>query len=557
MDLYEKLSAERKSARDEGIIPDWMTTGGYQMWREKLKYKDESFKTSLFRVAKEATTYAVRRDYFRRSREELFDRFFSMIWDGWLALATPVQANMGTDRGLPVSCSGSYIMDSIDGFYSSYHEAAILTKTGHGCSCYLGDIRPRGASYGGGEGVADGVLPVLQQMLATVSNVSQGSTRRGATAFYIPMSHGDIREVLDFHLANPKRLQVGYIFDKEFEWKCERGESNAVSIYKRWLKVRAQGGKAYIVFPEKANAHAKELGIPFEEEILASNLCTEIFLPSSEDLTFSCIISSVNAYKFDEWKNDRRFIHDCILFLNAVTDSYLESSKDVPGMERIRNFTKKYRALGLGVLGFCSYLQKQSVPLESLAALHFNKEFFEDMYKQARVAGNYYGNATVMAVAPNVSSALVCGGVSQGIEPFTSNVFTQETAAGDIYRMNPELLSLMKKKMIDTEANIQRIKRNNGSILGMDDLFSEHEQDVFKTAYEVDQSWLVKLAGDRGKYIDQGQSLNTFFTDSSSEEYVSRVHQEIREHPYVKSAYYFNTAVGVQGSDGTCMMCES
>ena len=178
------------------------------------------------------------------------------------------------------------------------------------------------------------------------------------------------------------------------------------------------------------------------------------------------------------------------------------------------------------------------------------------MFSQAKAAGDYYYNATVMAVAPNVTSALVGGGVSQGIEPFTSNVFTQETAAGDIYRMNPELLKLMREKGIHSESNIQEIKKNNGSIQG-NPLFTEHEQQVFKTAYEIDQSWLVKLAGDRGKYIDQGQSLNLFFADDAPEQYISRVHKEAVLSPYVKSLYYLNTKVGVQGSTGECMMCAS
>lgn len=556
MSLYEQLSARRKESQRRGETPPWVTTGGFQMYQEKLKYRNESMSDSFSRVAYEAAMWAVKRDSFGRGLNDLFDRFNGILYDGWLAPATPVHANMGLDRGLPVACSGSFIGDSINDFYKAYHEAAMLTKTGHGCSCYLGDIRPRGSSYGSGEGTADGVLPVIQQMLATVSTVSQGATRRGATAFYIPLSHGDIREVLDYHIANPKRLQIGYISDEEFESRCDAGDAEALAIWRRFLKVRAQTGKAYLLWTHKANRHAKELGIDFESDILASNLCTEIFLPSNPDMTFSCVISSVNLAKYREWEHDTLFLHDCILFLNAVTDSYLSRLGNYDGTERIRNFTEKYRALGLGALGFATFLQSERVAFESIEAEYWNEKLFSRMRRETRAAGDLYGNATVMAVAPNVSSALVCGGVSQGIEPFTSNVFTQETAAGDIYRMNPELLKLMKQKGIATEDNIQVIKKNNGSVLG-NPLFTEEEQNIFKTAYEIDQNWIVHLANQRGKHIDQGQSVNLFFADNAPEAYVSEVHRNARKAPYVKSLYYLNTKVGVQGSTGECMMCAS
>ena len=556
MNLYEQLSKERKKAQWDGETPEWMTTGGYQMYKEKLAYKDETFELSIGRVAQEAASWGVHLDLAGRSKKELTQRFFHLMWNNWLVPSTPVLANMGTERGLPVSCSGSFIEDSIDSFYTSFHEAAMLTKTGHGCSCYLGNIRPRGTSYGDGEGKADGVLPVIKQMLQTVSSVSQGSTRRGATAFYIELTHGDVEEVMDYHLANPKRLQIGYIITDEFVNALQGGRQEAQVLWKRLMKVRCQTGKAYIVFTDKANRHAKDLGIRFNTNIVASNLCTEIFLPSNKEETFSCVLSSINAYTYDEWKKDEMFVHDCILFLNCVVDSYLENMERYAGMDKIKTFTERYRALGLGVLGFTSYLQKQSIALESLAASQFNTVFFKNVFSQAKAAGDYYYNATVMAVAPNVTSALVGGGVSQGIEPFTSNVFTQETAAGDIYRMNPELLKLMREKGIHSESNIQEIKKNNGSIQG-NPLFTEHEQQVFKTAYEIDQSWLVKLAGDRGKYIDQGQSLNLFFADDAPEQYISRVHKEAVLSPYVKSLYYLNTKVGVQGSTGECMMCAS
>lgn len=556
MNLYEKLSSERKEAQRRGEAPSWMTTGGYQMYKEKLAYKDECFTLALLRVSREAAKWAVHLDAACRSEQELQQRFYEMMWKNWLVPSTPVLANMGTERGLPVSCSGSYIEDSIDSFYSAFHEAAMLTKTGHGCSCYLGNIRPRGESYGDNEGIADGVLPVIQQMLQTVSSVSQGSTRRGATAFYIEVTHGDIEEVLDYHLANPKRLQIGYIIPNKFINKLELGDDYSRAIWKRLLKVRCQTGKGYFIFTDKANKHAKELGIKFNSDIKASNLCTEIFLPSTKEETFSCVLSSINAYTYDEWEDDETFIHDCVLFLNAVVDSYLDNMERYSGMARVKKFTERYRALGLGVLGFTSYLQKKKMAVESLPAMVFNKVFFQEVFSKARQAGAFYHNATVMAVAPNVTSALVGGGVSQGIEPFTANVFTQETAAGDIYRMNPELLNLMKTRNIDSEENIQVIKKNNGSIQG-NDLFSEEEQKIFKTAYEIDQSWLIKLADDRGKYIDQGQSLNLFFGDDVPESYISRVHKEAALAPYVKSLYYLNTKVGVQGSTGECMMCAS
>lgn len=556
MSLYEKLSAERKASQGTGNTPEWMTTGGYQMYMEKLQYQDETFADAFVRIATEVARQAVHMDIYGRSEWELFIRFYTLLWKGWLCPATPVLANTGLDRGLPVACSGSYIPDSIEGFFEAYKEAAVLTKTGHGCSCYLGDIRPRGSSFGNSEGISDGVIPVIQQMLATVSTVSQGSTRRGATAFYIPIDHGDVREVLDFQLANPKRLQIGYVFPKAFIDKLEEGDVAANQTWKRFMRVRATTGKAYMLFPDKANDHYEELDVYFDSPVQASNLCTEIMLPSTDDETFSCVISSVNLAKYDEWSGDELFYHDCILFLNGIIDSYLERIKGSETLERVRDFTMRYRALGLGTLGFHSLMQKKGYALDSDAAYGLNLYIFEDMYKQCRKAGDAYYNATVMAVAPNVSSALVAGGVSQGIEPWASNVFTQETAAGDIYRMNPQLLHLMKVKGIDTEENIDTIKKDKGSIQG-NPLFTDHEQSVFRTAYEYDQRVLVNLADCRGRHIDQGQSLNLFFPDDADEEYVTEVHKALVKSKYVKSAYYFNTEVGVKASTGVCMMCEA
>jgi ribonucleoside-diphosphate reductase alpha chain len=307
----------------------------------------------------------------------------------------------------------------------------------------------------------------------------------------------------------------------------------------------------------------------FANDILVHN-CTEITLFSSEDYTFSCVLSSMNATKYDEWKNTDA-IFDATVFLDCVNQDLIEIAKSIPGMEKIAKFAEESRALGLGLLGFHSYLQDNLIPFDSMDAYYKNLEIFKYMSEETKRASQWmaiewgepewckgYGvrNTHTMAVAPNLSSALICGSVSQGIEPIYKNAYVQNTAAGKMNRVSPSLLKLMKEKDVYSEEAIKDIISNNGSVQHVDWLTPE-EKDVFKTAFEINQKQILRLASSRQRYIDQAQSINLFFDANEDEKYISEVHKEAFLDPYIKSLYYIRSSNGVNVNKDACVACHA
>lgn len=936
---YEELSAERKQLIAQNEIPEWMTTQGYIMFRNKYAYNGETVRSRFQTIAKTLAKYLP-----FEHQETAEQKFFDIMWKGHLAPSTPVYCNTGTNRGHSVSCSGSYIEDSIDGFYSALREMALLSKNGYGTSAYLGDIRPRGTPISVG-GEADGVVPVFDMFTRTAQLVSQGNNRRGSWAGYIDMDHGDFDEMNDYVLKNPGEANIGYNFTDEFIDRLGQGDAEAIRRYTEMMYTRSRFGKGYIwksdvanrlapecirqtgekvrasnlcftgdtlvavadgrnavaieqlakesngtvkfpvycseLLPQErirgkrngghvnsgrwgepviknavafktgtkqvvevtlengdkfkctpdhqlatrdgnwvaaadslgielksmftftpavgskyrhinslSNANAKqhrliwefynrpiekgfvidhispcreksddrlsnlqlmpvaehlkksaeektgadnsinrvrdrdrwvhntsiqstgknnpkftgidnfelielgkkvqelhpdtpftfskylsiqsELGIrvpssfskyrfggsfekyrnyvlgleeyqgecedtrqpisnnpdearqdyinkyfyrsegsmliksglkvvdikPLNEEVDVYDLtveehhnfyiitsteddnydncqgvlvhnCTEIALPASEELTFSCVLSSLNLAKWDEFDEDTIFWS--LVFLDCVCSHSLIQMQTTPGLEKIARFTEKYRALGLGALGFHTYLQSKMIPIDSLQASFENMAIFRKIHDETLRASQWlaeilgecevtkgYGirNSTRTAIAPNMSSAVLCGGVSQGIEPFVSNTFTQNTAAGNMVRINPEFIKVLKKYDKYNDDIVRDINDNyQGSVQHLDFLTDE-EKAVFKTAFEINQSALVRLAAQRQKFICQGQSLNLFFVED--EEYISEVTREALENPNIKGLYYQRSTRLTRGSNprGECIACE-
>ena len=560
MSEFEKESAKRKAAVAHGEVPDWYTTQGYIMFNRKYAYKNETVKQAFWRVAAQLSRHVY------KSYPQAGKHFFDLMWSGKLAPSTPVLCNVGTSRGHPVSCSGSYIGDSIDGFYKAYHEEAMLSKTGYGTSSYLGDIRARGSAISSG-GESDGVVPVFDSCIDVVNKVSQGNNRRGNWAGYLEVDHEDFWELAGYVQKNPGDANVGWIFTKKFIDRLSQRDVDAVKRYNKVMYLRSRTGKGYIWKVDTANELApvaiKESGIP----IRASNLCSEIALPQDDKHTFSCVLSSLNLAKFDDISPSDIFYS--ILFLDCVVSEMLMVSQDTPGMENIRRFTEKSRALGLGTLGFHSYLQSKMIPMESMEAHLLNNKIFKYIWTHAQSASFHIGqklgvpewcektqmrNATLMAIAPNTSSALLCGGMSQGIEPVVANAYNQGTAAGEMTRMNPYFVQLAKDKgKFDVELMRDIAVNHNGSVQHLDWL-SDHEKEVFKTAYEINQFTLVRMASARQRYIDQAQSLNLFF--DTDERYISEVTKEALLDPRIKSLYYQRSLRGIKASKGECVVCE-
>lgn len=884
--ILQQLSEERKQLQAEGELPDWFTTHGWQMFKEKYQYEGQSLRETYWRIARCAAKH------LPKDQDIWAQKFFDIAWKGWLAFSTPVLANMGTPRGCPVSCSGQFISDSVYGFYSNRLETAILTKNGFGTSGYLGDIRPRGAEISKGRGKASGSLPVFKMFVQDMRDINQ-NTRRGAWAGYLPIDHADFYEVSNYLMNHPDDLNIGWNVTEAFIERLNTGDGDAVERYQRAMKIRALTGKGYFHFVDKANALSPQMYKDANLLIKGSNLCQEIELFSDEEHTFTCVLSSMNAHKFDEWKSTDA-VFTATVFLDCVAQDFIEIAKDVKGLEKAVRFTEKGRALGLGLLGFHSYLQAHSIPFESLEAGYKNTEIFKHLHEESMKAskwmakelgepawckgygvrnthrcvtgdtriltstgqhqikdlvgknikvwngeeytetqvfetgdsdilrvhfsngmwldctpdhrflvataqrttsgmfsnyfqtveacdlrhgdclpkfkvetatenrnvlpyaytaglfcadgsinnsqsgkyprnelrlygvkqalsphvewkssktwgddtvtrgylpddilpkyvvpfdydihsqlswlaglidgdgtstsrgitismksqtfardvallvqslggeisitqalrtGGYQGGSPIYwvvnislfslgtewlatlptkrvkvpkiksvakagkthfnkvchierlpiqptycftepkrglgvfngvltkqcAVAPNTTSALICGGVSQGIEPVSANVYNQPSAAGELERINPEFIKVLEGKGKYTPEVINDINYKLGSVQHLDFL-SEHEKRVFKTAYEIDQHVIIRLAAARQRFIDQGQSLNLFFDADEDEAYISSVHQEAFLNPWIKGLYYMRTLAGVQASKGEeCEACS-
>lgn len=554
--LYEELSAERKYLQDVGELPMWVTTGGWQMLKANYLSEGETLKQRFRTIAKTAAKH------MNRDLAEWESRFFKLLWLGWLAPSTPVLANMGTEKGLPVSCAGNHVGDSIEEFYDGYKETAVLTKYGFGTSSYLGNIRPRGAPISVG-GKASGVLDVITSMVDVTKKVSQGQTRRGAWAGYLEIDHGDFDEVCTYLLHYPDNLNIGWVLSDAYLLRLRSGDKEALRRWQRVNFARARTGKGYLLCIDKVNRRNK---LPLK--VKASNLCMEITLPSDEDHTFTCVLSSMNLAKYDEWKGTTA-VQDSIKFLDCVAEEFIKVAEQRPTLEKAVRFTRKSRALGLGTLGYHTLLQQHRITFESFDAHLLNISIYKYIQEEAIKAsesmakshgepywmrGTGRRNSHLIAIAPNTSSALICGGVSQGIEPVVSNVFVQPTSTGDIKRISPVFLQLAKYKGKFSKELIDDLVSTQGSVQHLDWL-TDHEKAVFKTAYEINQSVIIRKASKRQQFVCQGQSVNLFASDMATEEYLSNITAEAMMDEGILGLYYLRSAAGVQASTGECVAC--
>lgn len=566
--IIEKLSKERKELQAQGELPDWLTTQAWQLLKDKYLWNTTSLKETFRRIARTLAKHAKTKPEWWAATDTWEDKFYEVLWKGHLAASTPVLSNTGTTKGCPVSCSGNYIQDSIHGFYDARKEVAILTKNGFGTSSYLGDIRPRGSKISSG-GKASGVLPVFKGFVQDMRDVAQGTSRRGAWAGYLEIDHDDFYELVDHVYHYPDDANVGFIYSDTFIERLKNGDKDAVERYQRHMKLRAVTGKGYFMFSDKVERLNPPMYRDKGIKVKASQLCSEVLLYSGQDLTYTCVLSSLNLFKWDEWKDT-----DCVfvstVFLDCVAQEFIELGRNIVGLEKAVAFTEKSRALGLGGLGLHSLFQSKMLPFESMEAHLLNLEIFEHIHNEAEKASSWmakewgepewckgYGKRSthLMAIAPNTSSALICGGVSQGIEPIVANVYTQNSAGGELERMNPTLINIMKERGVYDEEHIHDVAVNNGSVQHVEWLNSL-EKLVFKTAYEIDQKVIIRLANSRSQFIDQGTSLNLFFDADEDEAYISEVHKEAILSPYIKTLYYMRSKAGVAASKGECLACE-
>jgi len=897
--IYRKLSEERKQLQQQGLVPDWYTTAGFQMFKEKYEYEvhGRSVKGQFERIARTAAKH-LKGTKFEAQAES---KFFELLWKGWVSPSTPVFANMGTTRGMPVSCSGTIADDSVDGFYSNLHEVAMLTKYGFGTATDLSNIRPRGSSISVG-GKASGVLPIIKEHVNAMRNIAQGTARRGAWACYLDIEHGDFFELADHANAEPDDLNLGWTIRQTFIDRLNRKDPDAIARFQKAMKLKMITGKGYFFFVDKANAkrpqmyvdkglfinnsqlcvapetliltdegyqqiadleneavnvwngkefsnvvvrktgenqklikvstnsgfelectpyhkfyvamrhptsgnrwtvekraidlkagdkliksdfpiiegkevfdHAYENGLYSAEgfvdgaqqkiyfyhdkrklkefvdtsifhnwyvqetenrEIATSKLlakkftvpsgdytiksklewfaglcdgdgtitrngktqsiqvgsinkvflqevqmmlqtlgvsskvtmakdegwkllpkndgsgemgeywtqkayrlligqtgictlselgfkphrleisdhrpnrectqfvkvtavtdegryddtycftepkrhmgvfngiltgqCSEIMLFNDAEHTYTCVLSSMNAFRYDEWKNTDA-VYWATLFLDCVAGEFIERAKGIRGLEKAVRFTEKSRALGLGLCGVHTLFMSKGLSFESFDAHMLSQEIQAHIAKQAKQASadaavelgepewcKGYGvrNTHLIAIAPTKSTSLLIGSVSEGINPDPAMGYTQMTAAGEIDRLNPVLLELMKSKGVYTRKHVQEITNAQGSVQHVTWL-TDKEKEVFKTAFEINQKAVLRLASARSTYVDQWQSLNLFFAADEDPAWIAEVHEEAFADPNVLALYYVHTQAGVQASKGSeCEACQ-
>ena len=499
---------------EEKINIWWFNEESEQMLNRGYLLNGETLEGAIDRI----TSAAARRLY----KPELKDAFKEMIVKGWISFSSPVWANMGTQRGLPISCFNVHVPDSIEGITHKMGEVIMQTKIGGGTSGYFGELRHRGTAVTD-NGKSSGSVSFMKLFDTAMDVVSQGGVRRGAFAAYLDIDHDDIEEFLQIRdIGNPiQNLFMGVCVPDYWMQDMIDGDADKRRIWAKVLESRQQKGMPYILFTDNVNRNKPQVYKDKGLTINASNLCSEIMLPSTADESFICCLSSMNLELYDEWK-DTNAVKLAIYFLDAVLSEFIEKTEGNYYLSTARNFAIRHRALGLGVLGYHSYLQRNMIPFESMEAKMFNAKVFKQIQEQSLAASkelaNIYGepellkgygvrNATTMAIAPTTSSSAILGQTSPGIEPFASNYYKAGLAKGNFIRKNKYLAKLLEEKGLDTEDVWRDIMLNHGSVQHMHQLTQE-EKDVFKTFKEISPLEIVTQAAQRQQYIDQAQSLN-------------------------------------------------
>ncbi|ANI90711.1 ribonucleoside-diphosphate reductase, alpha chain [Arachidicoccus ginsenosidimutans] len=458
----------------------------------------------------------------RLYKPELKDAFKEIVERGWMSLSSPIWANMGTERGLPISCFNVHIPDNIEGITHKLGEVIMQTKLGGGTSAYFGALRERGSSITD-NGKSTGAVSFMRLFDTAMDTISQGGVRRGAFAAYMDIDHGDIEEFLSIKdIGHPiQNLFYGVCIPDYWMQDMIDGDMKKREIWAKVLESRQQKGLPYLFFSDNVNRNRPQVYKDADLTIHASNLCSEIMLPSTEDESFICCLASMNIELYDEWK-DTDAVKLAIFFLDAVLQEFIAKSEGNFYLEAAHRFAKRHRALGLGALGWHSYLQKNMIPFEGLRAKQLTTSIFKDINEKALKASRdlawIYGepellkgygrrNTTLLAIAPTTSSSAILGQTSPGIEPFSSNYYKVGLSKGNFMRKNKYLKKLLEEKGIDNEDTWRSIMLNHGSVQHLNELTPE-EKEVFKTFKEISQLEIIQQAAIRQQYIDQSQSLN-------------------------------------------------
>ncbi|MCT8625214.1 ribonucleoside-diphosphate reductase subunit alpha [Glaesserella parasuis] len=498
------------------------------------------------------------------------DKFYYYMGRGYFSLSSPIWSNFGLDRGLPISCFGSYIGDSIHEIMVTTAEVGMMSKIGGGTSAYFGDIRPRGSLIKN-NGKSDGSFNFSKLFDTVIDVISQGTSRKGQFAGYIDIEHGDIDEWLDIHTeGNPIQLMYyGVCVGHDWLESMKAGDPYKRQLWAKILQRKTETGIPYLFFKDNANAGRPAVYKDKNMTVHASNLCTEIMLPSNNEESFVCCLSSMNLLYFDEWK-DTDAPEVLTYFLDVVMSEFIEKSENMPFLDRANRFAKRHRALGIGVLGWHSYLQANNIAFDSFEAMQKNNIIFKTLQEKTLKASKElaqrfgepellkgYGrrNTTLMSIAPTKSSSFILGSVSPSVEPFKSNYYVKDLAKIKTVYKNPFLEQLLKEKGLDTEEIWDSILLNDGSVQHLTQL-SEHEKEVFKTFSEISQLSVIQQAAQRQKYIDQGQSINIMVHPATPARDLNQLYLTAEELG-LKSIYYQYSMSAAQVFNRNLLSCSS
>ena len=596
MNIADKI-AEELGWEKEVDYPAWGHTEVYLKTISKgYVLAGEKPKDAYWRVC---TAVARRLD-----KPQLASKFFDYIWRGWLNLATPVLSNTGTDRGLPISCFGIDVGDSIQEIGQKNLEMMLLAKHGGGVGIGINMIRPAGSKITG-NGTSDGIVPFCKIFDSTILATNQGAVRRGAASVNLNIEHKDFEEWLE--IREPKgdvnrqslNLHQCSVVGDKFMRKLEDGDEEARRKWGKLLQKRKATGEPYIMYKGNVNKQNPEAYKKNGLKVFMTNICSEIALHTDESHSFVCCLSSLNLAKYDEWK-DTDLIYTAIWFLDGVLEEFIQKAKNMRGFENSVRSAEKGRALGLGVLGWHTYLQQRGVSFEGLPAQFETRKIFSQIKieseRASRDLAKEYGeplwcvgtemrNTHLRAIAPTVSNSKLSGNISPGIEPWAANVFTEQTSKGTFIRKNPELERVLRKIGINNKETWDKILEDGGSVQGIDELekwgflgnkltniqeipetaIQSNEvdwvKDVYKTFKEINQLELIKQAGIRQQYIDQAVSLNLAFPSQASPKWINQVHLEAWKEG-IKTLYYMRTEsvlrgdIAARATDPDCVSCD-
>jgi ribonucleoside-diphosphate reductase alpha chain len=514
----------------------------------------------------------------RLNRPDLENKFFKYIWNGWIGLASPVLSNTGTDRGLPISCFGIDTPDSIRGIGLTNAELMRLTSYGGGVGISLSRIRGRGAHITG-NGKSEGVVPWAKIYDSTIIATNQGSVRRGAASVNLDINHPDIKEFLQIRRpkGDPNRqclnLHQCVVVDDAFMKRLNDRDSEAMGLWLEILKSRVETGEPYVMFKDNINKDNPLAYRMNNLDVSMTNICTEITLHTDEEHSFICCLSSLNLAKYDEWK-DTDVVEIATYFLDGVMEEFIVKTNGKDSMIRSHRSAKKGRALGLGVMGWHTFLQQKGLPFNSIASTAWTHTIFSQIKTQAEAASRKmaleYGeplwckgtgmrNTHLLAIAPTVSNSRI-NSCSAGIEPQPANVYVFNGAKGTFIVKNPELEAVLQAKGKNQNKYWDQILGDNGSVQNLpNDVLTEDEKEVFLTFPEINQLGLVQQAAARQRYIDQTQSLNLAFDPTDSPRWINQVHMEAWKLG-VKTLYYLRTDSVIKGDLGSrtvdCIACD-